>query len=499
MRRRNLGDLVLLGGLLIGFSSGLATGAAAQAVGIAVGRDRVASAAPDGTTPLHDAVRQNDVKAVEALVARGADVNRATRYGITPIGIAALNGNAAILRRLLDAGADPNTETPGGETALMTAARTGTIDAVRLLLDRGAHVNGKDPVRAQTALMRAVTENHPDIVTLLVARGADANARTTVTTPKGEYVPARSGGASGNGIIRQRALPTADGGMTPLLFAVRDGNVDMTRLLLELGADLHQSSGNHTSPLLIALLNGQVGLATELLEAGADPNTADDYRRAALFAAIDLRNFNHDRYPFLFGDRRDPIGLITALLEKGADPNLRTETVPVHGLMQFDGSWVNFDGQTPFIRAALAGDVEVMRLLLQHGADPNIATAQGSTALMAAAGINWIPAQTFSHSEAKYVEAVTLCLEKGAPVNATNSLGLAAIHGAANRGWVSVVQILADHGAKLDVKDSAGRTPMTFAGGIFLAIRPPVAKPEAMALLKRLMGHDAVATSVSAK
>ena len=182
-------------------------------------------------------------------------------------------------------------------------------------------------------------------------------AQTTITTPRGEYVPARAGGASGNGIIRQRALPTKDGGMTPLLFAVRDGNVAMTRLLLELGADINQASGNHTSPLLIALLNGQVALATELLERGANPNLADDYKRGALFAAIELRNFNHEKYPFLYDDGRDPLDLIKALLAKGADPNLRTDTTPVHGLMQFDGSWANFDGQTPFIRAALSGDI----------------------------------------------------------------------------------------------------------------------------------------------
>jgi len=495
MRRKNWGhEVLLIGGLLLGFSAVTATYAVAQAVETAVNS---ATLAADGATPLHDAVRQKDLAAVEALIKRGADVKAVTRYGVTPMSLAALTGNAAILRKLLDARADPNTATPGGETALMTAARTGSIEAVTLLLDRGANVNAKDTVRAQTALMWAVTENHPAIVKLLAARGADVNARTNVTTPKGEYVPARAGGASGPGIIRQRALPKADGGMTPLLFAVRDGNVDVTRLLLELGADLRQSSGNHTSPLLIALLNGQVGLATELLEKGADPNAADDYHRAALFAAIDLRNFNHDKYPFLYSDGRDPLDLIKALLKKGADPNLRTDTVPVHGLMQFDGSWVNFDGQTPFIRAALSGDIEVMRLLLEHGADPNIATTQGSTALMAAAGINWIPAQTFSRSEADYVEAVKLCLERGAPVNATNSLGLAPIHGAANRGWVSVIQILADHGAKLDVKDNAGRTPMTFAEGIFLAIRPPVAKPEAMALLKKLTGPDS--TPVAAK
>ena len=124
--------------------------------------------------------------------------------------------------------------------------------------------------------------------------------------------------------------------------------------------------------------------------------------------------------------------------------------------MQFDASWVNFDGQTPFIRAALSGDIEVMRLLLEHGADPNIATTQGTTALMAAAGINWIPGQTYSHSEADYVEAVKLCLERGADVNASNSLGLTAMHGAANRGWASVIQILADHGAGAE-REGQGR------------------------------------------
>jgi uncharacterized protein len=495
MRRKNLGHRALIGGVLVGLVSACATYATAQSGATAAS----ATVAPDGTTALHDAVRQNDIKTVATLIKRGADVKATTRYGVTPMNLAAVNGNAAMMRALLDAGADPNTATPGGETALMTASRTGSTESVTLLLDRGANVNAKDTVRAQTALMWAVTEKHPDVVKLLASRGADVNARTTVTTPKGEYVPARAGGASGTGIIRQRALPKADGGMTPLLFAVRDGNVEMTRLLLELGANLEQSSGNHTSPLLIALLNGQVALATELLEKGANPNTADDYYRAALFAAVDLRNFNHDKYPFLYSDGRDALDLIKALLAKGADPNLRTDTVPVHGLMQFDASWVNFDGQTPFIRAALSGDIDVMRLLLQHGADPNIATAQGSTALMAAAGINWIPAQTYSHPEGDYVEAVKLCLELGAAVNATNSLGLAAIHGAANRGWVSVIQILADHGARLDVKDTAGRTPMTFAEGIFLAVRPPVAKPDAMALLKKLIGTEATTTSASAK
>jgi ankyrin len=462
---------------MLSVAIGLASGAEAQAPD------------PDGTTPLHWAVRRGDLDAVQRLVKSGADVNAVNRYGVTPTGLAAASGSADMLRLLLDAGAPADTATPSGETALLTAARTGSAAAVTLLLDRGAHVNAKETVHGQTALMWAVVEHHPEIVALLLDRGADVDARTIVTKPRGEYVPARAGGASGTGIIRQRALPTADGGMTPLLFAVRDGNAAMVRLLLSHRADINLSSGNHTTPLVIALLNGQVGIATELFERGADPNLADDYHRAALFAAIDLRNFNHERYSDLPTDGRDPLPLIAALLDRGANPNNRTDTVPVHGLMQFDASWVNFDGQTPFVRAALSGDIEVMRMLLAHGADPNIATTQGTTALMAAAGINWIPAQTFSHSEADYLEAVKLCLQKGAEVNASNSLGLTAMHGAANRGWAPIIQILAEHGAQLDVKDSAGRTPMTFAEGIFLAVRPPVEKPDAMALLKRLMNN----------
>ncbi len=457
---------------------------------IAVNRDAVNATQPDGATALHWAVRHNDAALVDTLLKAGADPKATTRYGVTPMNLAAANGNAAIIRRLLDAGVDANTANPGGETALMTAARTGKLDAMKVLLDHGANVNAHDATHAQTALMWAVTENHPDAVKLLLDRGADINASTAVTITKGQYVPARPAAASGAGIIRQRALPTPNGGMTPLLFAVRDGNTELTRLLLDRGASIDQASGNHTTPLIIALLNGQVGIATDIVARGADVNALDDYRRGALFAAIDLRNFNHDKYDDLPTDGRDPLDLIKSLIAKGANANQKTDTVPVHGLMQFDGSWVNFDGQTPFIRAALSGDIEVMRLLVNAGADPNIKTTQGTTSLMAAAGINWIPGQTFSHPEADYVEAVKLCLGHDAEVNAKNSLGLTAMHGAANRGWESVIQILADHGAQLDPKDNEGRTPMVFAQGIFLAIRPPEAKPKAMALLKQLMAKQ---------
>src|SRR5437762_885233 len=151
-----------------------------------------------------------------------------------------------MIEKLLAAGVDPNAANQGGETALMTAARTGNVDAVKVLLDRKADVNAKENVHGQTALMWAVIENHVPVVKLLLARGAEIDAKTTARTPKGEYVPARAGGASGNGIIRQRALPTAEGGITPLLFAIRDGNLELTRLLLDSGADINLTSANQT-------------------------------------------------------------------------------------------------------------------------------------------------------------------------------------------------------------------------------------------------------------
>jgi ankyrin repeat protein len=484
----------MLGGSVLGADSRLADAVQRDdkvAVrSLVADRANINVAQSDGTTALHWAVRHGDLTTADLLIKAGADVKAANRYGLTPIHLAASNGHAAMIEKLLAAGVDPNFANAGGETVLMTASRTGNLDAIRLLLARGANVNAKESERGQTALMWAVLENHTDAVKLLLARGADINAKTTARTIKGEYTPARPAAASGPGIIRQRALPTAEGGMTSLLFAVRDGNAPMTRLLLDAGADVQLASANDTSPLIIAILNGQTELASYLLNRGANPNAIDAYKRGPLFAAIELRNFNHEKYSDLPTDGRDPMDLIEELLAKGANPNQQTNTTPVHGLMQFDGSWVNFDGQTPLIRAALSGDAEVMKLLLQYKADAKITTDGGTTSLMAAAGINWIPAQTYMHSEEEYVEAVNLCLAQGVEVNAANSMGLTAMHGAANRGWESIVQILADHGSKLDPKDKEGRTPMTYAQGIFLAIKPPEPKPKAMALLNKLMNKQ---------
>jgi ankyrin repeat protein len=458
----------------------------------------VDAAQSDGMTALHWAVRHDDIASAKMLLAAGARAAAATRYGVTPIYLAALNGNAAIIDLLLKAGVDAKAANPGGETALMTASRTGKLDAVKLLIDRGADLNAKEGERGHTALMWAVLENHPEVVKLLVARGADINAQSKVDIPDGVAAQPRgtSGdiGAHGPGFYRSRAVPSPSGALTALAFAAREGNLPMVRLLAELKADMNIPSANGTPPLTVAIVNNHIELAIFLIERGADIQTADRFhKRTPLFAAIERRDpdYMRDTAPPT-PDAKDPTDLIRMLLDRGANPNVQVNTVPVRGFMQVSANWVNFDGQTPFLRAALAGDVELMRLLLAHGADPNIKTLDGANPLMAAAGLNWVVGQTFSRSDEEYLEAAKLCIEKGNDVNAVDSrTGLTAMHGAANRGFDAMIRLLAANGARLDAADKQRRTPMTYAEGVFLAVQPPVSKPSTIALLKELMAASA--------
>ncbi|HEY2382854.1 MAG TPA: ankyrin repeat domain-containing protein [Terriglobia bacterium] len=503
MRAKNLG---LFLGVFLCSLNGFAAGGDARLADAVMKSDRstvrsllqqkidVNAAQADGMTALHWAVRSDDADLAQLLIRSGAKADTVTRYGVTPLYLACVNGNAAMIDILLRAGADANSANPGGETALMTASRTGKADAVKLLLDRGADINARESVRGQTALMWAVLENHPDVVKLLLDHAADINAQSTVVIPDGTtgtpQATSADIGAHGPGIYRSRAVPSPSGGMTALLFAARDGNLEMARILVDAKADLEKPAANGTHPLVAAITNNHIELALFLLDKGADPNAADNfYKRTPLFAAVEMRNpdFTRDTPPPL-PDKRDPMDLIKALLAKNAAPNARVNTTPFRGFYQVSANWANFDGQTAFIRAALNGDVTLMRLLLQHGADPNMATNDGSTALMAAAGINWVVAQTYSRPDGEYLEAAKLCLEKGADVNAVNSQGFTAMHGATNRGFDAMVKLLAEHGSKLDVKDKQGRTPMTFAEGVFLAVQPPVRKPSTIALLQELMG-----------
>ena len=406
-----------------------------------------------------------------------------------------------MIELLVAAGADAAAAGPDGETPLMVAARTGVPAALEALLAAGAELDARDREFGQTPLMIAVRERQAAAVALLLERGAAVNAQTRIG-PEPKFVkPCKGTGCGSEGVgINRGGLPDRGrrdaqrGGMTPLLYAARDGLDDIAAQLLAADADIEQAEANGMRPLLMSALNGNVAVAHRLIAAGADPNAADFFGRTALWAAVEYRNLdmnnrdqdspttnNVDREPFL--------GLITALIEHGADVNAQTREVPPSRRWLYslgDVSWVDFTGQTPFLRAALSGDTTVMRLLLEHGADPNLATPAGTTPLMAAAGVNWVVAQTYTESPEASLEAVKICLEHGADINAVNSMGLSALLGAVNRGANHIIRHLAEHGARLDVVDVQGRDAQRWAEGVFLAAVGAERKPATLALLEEL-------------
>jgi uncharacterized protein len=452
---------------------------------------------PDGTPPLYWAIQSDDLATAQLLIRAGADVKTSNRYGITPIQIAAGSGNIAMVRTLLDAGADPNTVDPANLSVLITAVRSGVLEVVRVLLERGAQVDWAEPTYGQTALMFAVREAGPEVVDLLVKNGASIRARTrTGSAPAFRPANPPGGGSHGVGIVRS-GLPERGnrqpipGSMTPLLYAVRDGKLEAAKLLVAAGADVNEVEANDISALLLAIGNNRVDVARFLIEKGANLNHADWYGRTPLWQAVEVRNMDLDSssYKNYVENREEILELIQTILERGANPNARTKEVPPWRRTMLPlGSleWVDFVGMTPFIYAARSADLAVMRLLLKHGADPNITPFGGTTALMAAAGINWVVKQTYSESNGDFLKAVELLYGLGQDVNAMNSMGLRPVHGAANRGSDDIVKFLVSKGAMLDVKDSEGRTPMDWAEGVFLATHPPEPKPSTIALLKEL-------------
>jgi ankyrin repeat protein len=472
-----------------------ADGAAVRAL-IKQGAD-VNTQGSDGATALLWIARTGDLETADALLTAGAKVTVPNALGVTPAYAAAEHGDAAMLRRLLDAGASVATTDSAGDTLLMAAVRAGNPAAVQLLLERGAPVNAADPQYSHTALMWAVDRDDAAISKLLIAKGATVDAATRVGQKPVARPPGTGGGSHGVGIVRSGVPPQGEqqptpGGMTPLLLAARDGRLNAAKLLVEVGADVNLADPNGITPLLMALTNGQIDVAKFLLEHGADPKRADWWGRQPLWAAVDIRNLavrsgaptNENGI-----DREGSLDVIRMLIDRGVDVNARVKEFPPmrrYLLPLASLEWVDFTGQTAFVRAAQAGDVPVMKLLLARGADPKIATFNGTTALMAAAGVNWVVGETFSESPAVWIQAVQLCLDQGLDVNAANAMGLQAVHGAANRGSDDIIELLAKHGAQLDRPDKEGRTPYVWAQGVFLATNSPVSKPSTMALLDKL-------------
>jgi len=468
-------------------------------------REAVNAADSDGTTALHWAVRADQLEIASLLIRSGADANAESRLGVTPLYLAAQNGNAAMIQKLLAAGAKADqVDRATGESILMAAIRAGSIDSVRALLTSGADPNVAEPQLRLTPLMLAAESGHAAIVRALIERGADVHARTRTAATPAPRLPCvdRAGcGSHGVGIIRgglpeQGMRPPIPGAMTALMYAAREGHVDAARLLIEAGSEVNEADKNEIGPLLMSISNNHIEMARFLIERGANINTIDWYGRTPLFAAVEMRNVDLHYTTFQHmvteDDRKLILDFIAFLLDHGVDPNIRVKEVPPlrRWMYLLGGSlaWVDFTGQTPFLLASLSGDVETMRLLLKHGADPKITTFSGTNALMAAAGVNWVVNQTYTEGEKALLEAVKMCWELGMDVNATNSMGLTAAMGAANRGSDSIIEFLVAKGARLDLKDNVGRTAYNWAEGIFLATHAAVPKPGTMALIQKLMG-----------
>ena len=398
-------------------------------------------------TPLHVAAHHDDLATASQLIDAGADPGAANDYGVTPAHLACANRGDEMVAALLTAGADPNAATWNGETILMACARTGAFGAVKALLDHGADVGATERRNGQTALMWAAAGGHDNVAQLLVERGAKVTARSA-------------------------------GGFTPLLFTARSGDVESARVLLDAGAGPDERTERHGNTLVVAAAGGHEALALYLLERGADPDAADENNITALHHAVasGMAALNGVRYDPAYRVLPDNLhALSKALLEAGADPDRQIANGARFGP---DGSPFEMEGMTPFLLAAVAADVELMRLFEAHGADPNIVAKGGTTALIAAARAACTGACAFKGGNKandadtrRAYAAVEAIITMDIDINAKSDDGQTAMHMAAFTGADPIVNLLAKNGAEVNVVDRYGQTPWSMASGISPVLR----------------------------
>jgi uncharacterized protein len=433
----------------------------------------------EGMTALHWAAHWNDLETVSILLKAGANAKAANRYGVTPLHEASTVGNVAIIEALLTAGADPNAPLGEGETPLMTAARTGNVAAVKMLIAHGAQVNARETWRGQTALMWAAVENHAAVAELLLESGADVHVRTVTY----EF-PNLTGG--NGGIIHDRP----QGGLTSLMFAARQGAIETAQVLVAAGADLNVAEPQYGfTAMQTAIFNGHYDMAAFLIEKGADVNDG------SLYIAVEMRNlatYSNRPNPPEIDRRLTSLDVVTQLLNRGADPNRPyTKTIPPR---QAQGNINVTPGATPLFRAIRSTDLVVVRLLMDKGASPSVKTKDGSTPLMVASGLGarrgGDEEVTEAEGRADPLEAIKLFLQAGADIHGVNMVGNTAMHYAAQTGANRIVEFLATSGAKLDVKNKDGKTPLDMAlapGPRQMYDNASGAQKSTVALIRKLM------------
>jgi uncharacterized protein len=414
----------------------------------------VSAADVDGSTPLQWAAHWNDVETVKLLLAAGAKPNVANRYGVTPLHEAATIGSAPVVAALLRAGAQANATYGEGETPLMLAARAGNLESVKLLIEAGADVNAAESFRGETALMLASVENHAGVVKALLAAGAKPNTRSV------EYTFQKLTGGAG-GIIHDRP----QGGVTALMLAGRQGARDAGAALIAGGADLNATEPQYGfTAMQTAIFNGHYAFARLLIESGADVNDG------SLYVVTEMRNlakYTNRPNPPDVEDGVTHLDVAKLLLDKGADPNAAyAKTIPPR---QAQGNINVAPGSTALYRAVRSVDLATVKLLVDAGANPSQAIGDGSTPLMAAAGLGAPRGGDEEVTEAgdrnDPVDVMKVLIEKGANVNAANETGMTALHYAVQRGSDRIIEFLASKGAKFDVKNKQGRTPADLARG----------------------------------